>query len=94
MKSKIQEIAYHTREACIARGENDAWIWEYKFAELIIEECVKRCKEVASDAKLMTSNKFLTDAGRLLHEGMWGGAMNCAASLDQLFADDEDADVA
>ena len=52
-----------------------------KFAELIVRECVALCEQVAADANEMADSKFVTDAGRMLHEGMWGGAKNCGAEI-------------
>jgi hypothetical protein len=37
----------------------------------------------------MTKSKFVTDAGRQLHEGMWGGAKNCAAGIKEHFGVEE-----
>jgi len=60
-----------------------------KFAELIVQECVAQCERVATDADAMTKSKFVTDAGRQLHEGMWGGAKNCAAGIKEHFGVEE-----
>ncbi len=60
-------------------------IEKQKFAELIIKECIAQCKEVASEANLVAKSTFVTDAGKILHEGMWGGASNCAASIKEHF---------
>jgi hypothetical protein len=60
-----------------------------KFAELIVQECVAQCEQVATDADAMTKSKFVTDAGRQLHEGMWGGAKNCAAGIKEHFGVEE-----
>jgi hypothetical protein len=52
-----------------------------KFAELIVRECIEKCESVARDADFMAKSEFVTDSGRMLHEGMWGGATNCANEL-------------
>jgi hypothetical protein len=64
-----------------------AWIEVYNriFAELIIEECVAECEVVAYRADAVAKGTFVTDAGRMLHEGMWGGAKNCAARIKNRF---------
>lgn len=55
------------------------------FAQLIVTECIAQCEQVAADADAMTKSKFVTDAGRRLHEGMWGGAKNCGAGIKEHF---------
>ena len=60
-----------------------------KFAELIVAECIAQCEQVATDADAMTNSKFVTDAGRMLHEGMWGGAKNCTAQIQTHFGVEE-----
>lgn len=58
-------------------------------AGLIIEECLAICGEVSDNADAMTKSKFVTDAGRMLHEGMWGGAKNCEAGIRNRFGVEE-----
>lgn len=54
---------------------------EKKFAEAIINQCVKLCMEVAEHADTVKNSEFTTDAGKMLHEGMWGGAQSCARKI-------------
>ena len=61
-----------------------------KFAELIVTECIAQCEKVASEADDLAKSKFVTDAGRMLHEGMWGGAKNSGAQIKQHFYGDEE----
>jgi hypothetical protein len=56
-----------------------------KFAELIVRECIAQCEQVATDADAKSKSKFVTDDGRMLHEGMWGGAKNCSGQIKQHF---------
>jgi hypothetical protein len=56
-----------------------------QFAVLIIQECVDQCEQIATDADKKANSKLVTDAGRMLHEGMWGGAMNCSAQIREHF---------
>ena len=56
-----------------------------KFAELIVQECIVQCEEVAVDADKTSKSKFVTDAGRMLHEGMWGGAKSCSGRIKEHF---------
>jgi hypothetical protein len=67
--------------------------WEYpelkKFAELIVQECIEQCEQVATNADAKSKSKFATDDGRMLHEGMWGGAKNCSGQIKQHFGGEE-----
>ena len=56
-----------------------------KFAELIIQECIAQCEYVANDADEMSKSDFVTDAGRMLHKGIWGGAKNCSGRIKYHF---------
>jgi hypothetical protein len=60
-----------------------------RFAEKIIRECMAQCEQVAVDADAMAKSTFVTDAGRMLHEGMWGGAKNCAGRIKEHFGVEE-----
>jgi hypothetical protein len=60
-----------------------------KFAELIVQECIAQCEQVATAADAKSKSKFVTDDGRMLHEGMWGGAKNCSGQIKQHFGVDE-----
>jgi hypothetical protein len=44
-----------------------------------------QCEQVATAADAKSKSKFVTDAGRMLHEGMWGGAKNCSGQIKQHF---------
>ena len=59
-----------------------------KFAELIVRECIAQCGQVATAADAKSKSKFVTDDGRMLHEGMWGGAKNCSGQIKQHFGVD------
>ena len=59
-----------------------------KFAELIVQECITQCEQVATAADAKSKSKFVTDDGRMLHEGMWGGAKNCSGQIKQHFGVD------
>jgi hypothetical protein len=56
-----------------------------RFAELIVRECIAHCEQVATAADAKSKSKFVTDDGRMLHEGMWGGAKNCSGQIKQHF---------
>ena len=63
-----------------------------KFAELIVRECINQCEEVAVGVDKVSKSKFVTDAGRMLHEGMWGGAKNCSGRIKQHFGVEDNYD--
>jgi hypothetical protein len=75
---------------CPGLGPTD-WIEVYNrmFAELVVQECAAQCEVVADGADAVAKGSFVTDAGRMLHEGMWGGAKNCAARIKNRFGDTE-----
>jgi hypothetical protein len=80
MNERIKEIAVKAQvEHCISH------VRLQEFAELIIRECMAQCEQVAADADTMTKSEFVTDAGRMLHEGMWGGAKNCSGQIKEHF---------
>jgi hypothetical protein len=60
-----------------------------KFAELIVQECIAQCEQVATAADAKSKSKFVTDDGRMLHEGMWGGAKKCSGQIKQHFGVEE-----
>jgi len=88
MNERIRELA---RQAGYNIKELDAQeqMVAEKFAELIVRECLNQCEQVATDADTMTKSKFVTDTGRVLHEGMWGGAMNCKTLIKHNFGVEE-----
>jgi hypothetical protein len=69
------------------RGDIHGYTFEQmrEFVQLIIQECVDQCEQIATDADKKANSKLVTDAGRMLHEGMWGGAMNCSAQIREHF---------
>ena len=66
-----------------------AYIDLQKFAELIIQECITQCEEVATDSDTVVKSDYVTDAGRMLHRGMWGGAKNCSGRIKDHFGVEE-----
>jgi len=54
-------IAKLFREAfdyCIGEGCNDPWLWEDKFVELVVKECLLCCERVISDPVRPQINNF------------------------------------
>jgi hypothetical protein len=78
MNERIKELAKQSLPAFYLTNCPSAL---EKFAELIVQECITQCEQVATDANAMTKSKFVTDAGLVLHEGAWGGAKNCSEQI-------------
>lgn len=57
---------------------------ETLFAELLIAECVGICESQAASAQAQQESDFLTDAGRQLYSGVWGGAKGCSGAIAAL----------
>lgn len=60
-----------------------------KFAELIVQECLRQCENVRTDALEQKSSEFLTESGKMLYEGVFGGATNCGYAIQQHFGIEE-----
>ena len=59
------------------------------FAELIIRECMAQCEQVRDDAATQKKSEFLTESGKMLYEGVYGGANNCGFAIQQHFGVEE-----
>jgi hypothetical protein len=77
------------RELALQAGYDMDMQQHQKFAELIVQECIAQCEQVATAADAKSKSKFVTDDGRMLHEGMWGGAKNCSGQIKQHFGVEE-----
>jgi hypothetical protein len=86
MNERIKELAKQSLPAFYLTNCPSAL---EKFAELIVQECITQCEQVATDANAMTKSKFVTDAGLVLHEGAWGGAKNCSEQIKLHFGVEE-----
>lgn len=91
MNQRIRELQSKSYLMCKQIVDDDGHVvvtpdkWFDTFAELFLEECVRCCEEVAAEADAMKDSKFVTDAGRMLYEGMWGGATNSAVTIKNRF---------
>ena len=83
MNERIKKLASQCYE--LTKPDLNERFNKEKFAELIVRECIECCNEVAADADAMKDSKFVTDAGRMLHEGMWGGATNSIVTIKNRF---------
>ena len=88
MNPRIQELAKGAKHAVEQEGILLELVLE-KFAQLVVRECIDQCEQVAVSADAVSKSKFVTDAGRMLHEGMWGGAKNCSGQIKQHFGVEE-----
>ena len=85
---KVRELIMLCRDALdlvAAHSFNDGWIKGNKgLMEAVREEreaCAMVCDEIAVEADAMTKSKFVTNTGRMLEEGKWGGSTDCAAAI-------------
>jgi hypothetical protein len=92
MNERIRELADEARIKFSAHwaheGVDTAVITRLdlkEFAELIVRECMAQCEQVAEDADAMAKSTFVTDVGRMIHEGAWGGAKNCGVQIQTHF---------
>jgi hypothetical protein len=56
-----------------------------QFARLLIKECMEQCENVRNDALVQKKSEFLTNDGKMLYEGVFGGANNCGYAIQQHF---------
>jgi len=90
MNERIRALAEQATRTAMWIGDPDAGELDAeKFAELIVQECIAQCEQVATAADAKSKSKFVTDDGRMLHEGMWGGAKNCSGQIKQHFGVEE-----
>jgi hypothetical protein len=89
MNERIEKLADEAAKfsaiMALPTGESGDKLFVEKFAQLIVQECMAQCEQVASGADAVTKSEFVTDAGRMLHEGMWGGAKNCSGQIKEHF---------
>jgi hypothetical protein len=86
MNERIRELREQATRTAMWPGDPEAGeLNAEKFAELIVQECIAQCEQVATAADAKSKSKFVTDDGRMLHEGMWGGAKNCSGQIKQYF---------
>ena len=59
----------------------EAWQASRKVA---LEDAAQACEELSVSYGSIANSGLFTDAGRTLHDGMYGGAHNCAAAIKGL----------
>lgn len=60
-------------------------------AELIVQECMKQCEQIRDDAFVQKKSEFLTQDGKMLYEGVYGGANNCGFAIQQYFGVEDES---
>ena len=85
MNERIQELAEQAGSNIVKEFDQEDIDFCEKFAELIVRECMAQCEQVAKDADAMAKSTFVTDVGRMIHEGAWGGAKNCGVQIQTHF---------
>jgi hypothetical protein len=95
MNERIRELwdKAATASAAYPSGQNNSWETQVKFmehfAELIVKECLQQCEQIRDDAYTQKKSEYLTDSGRLIYEGVFGGATNCGFAIQQHFGVEE-----
>ena len=58
MNNKHRELSYRATQYCCDVGKNEAWLWEDKYAELLIQACIQKCAEVSPQAAQAIADEF------------------------------------
>lgn len=85
---KKQAVNY-AEEVFDYHGKDYREIVMEKFAKLIVRECMQQCEQVRDDAASQKKSEFLTESGKMLYEGVYGGANNCGYAIQQHFGVEE-----
>lgn len=83
MNERIKELLAQAHLEAVDLNDTN-WIAN-RFGMLVVQECIAQCAEVRKDANSQKNSKFLTQAGKMVYEGMWGGANNCAYAIQEHF---------
>jgi hypothetical protein len=65
-------------------GDHELRARDLEVARVVLEGAAKACDAVAIDATSEKRMKFLSVQGQAIYEGMYGGAINCAAGVRNL----------
>ena len=85
MNERIRELAKQALVEVKNISGTEFVFSKEKFAELIVQECMDLCEQVAADAHQQKDSSFLTADGKQLYNGVWGGAMNCIGRIRNNF---------
>lgn len=58
-------------------------------ASLIINACIKQCNITAEQCLKEHDNQYLTKEGKMLYQGMYGGAKSCVSVIGTHFKSNE-----
>jgi hypothetical protein len=92
MNERIEHCLYQaglTAQGCWDELDDYAKEGIEKFAGLIIQECLQQCEQIRNDALTQKKSEFLTESGKMLYEGVFGGATNCGFAIQQHFGVEE-----
>lgn len=85
MNEQIKELAKQAGLEMCGCGCDMPTRQSAKFAELIVKECLNQCAKVREDAISQKRSEFLTESGKTLYDGVYGGATNCGFAIQQHF---------
>jgi hypothetical protein len=87
MRKKFEEITvpafhnfppYDIQDIDVMEGH---WKTFQEGWEAAVKECIAICEQNAGYGDEIAKSESVTDNGRMLHEGMWAGATNCATDI-------------
>lgn len=81
MNQRIQELLQQSTDDIMGVPIVD----QKRFAQLIVRECMSLCKTISDDANAQKNSDFLTKEGKMLYEGVYGGANNCGFAIQEHF---------
>jgi len=87
MNGRIKELQFQAAAQVNPLLEGSEWqqVFVEKFTELIVQECLQACENIRQDALVQKESEFLTDSGKTLYEGVYGGATNCGFAIQSMF---------
>lgn len=50
-----------------------------------VKVCIEQCEKVAEEANATAQGIYVTETGKLAHQGMWAGAKTCAGTIANQF---------
>lgn len=73
---------------CVTKHTKTPMNWQDaadEFAQLLLLKCIDIAEAQAMQSTRLVHSGFLTEHGKMLHEGMFGGAMNVAVGIRERF---------
>jgi len=53
----------------------------YELVRVIASDCLNICETIAAESDATAKGGLVSEAGKTLYQGMWGGATNCGARI-------------